>query len=367
LVNVEEPEEDFGSKIEKMGVIMILRKLTTAATSLLVASMAPAALASNADHFSDRTVTIVIPYGPGGTYDKYGASFSNHLGKYIPGKPTVILQHMPGAGGAKAMAYMYKVAPKTGFHMFVPIDNIVVNQLMRPKKMRFKAQEFNFLGSANQTNVVLVARSDSGATSINAWKSGNVSLIGATSGKSSSGYIVPQLSMGLLGLRGRVVTGYKGSSRSILAIEQGEAQMAAFNWLAWSSKVPHWFKGDKPFANAILQIGAWKDPALPNVPMLSDMVPKADKALVAFLGTAGSVGRGLAYPPRVEKATVGVVREAFNQMAADKKFKAELKKRKLRLIPSTGQQIQKIIEDTIKQSSPAVIAKVKKLVFGAGS
>ncbi|MEK9848118.1 MAG: tripartite tricarboxylate transporter substrate-binding protein [Rhodospirillaceae bacterium] len=346
---------------------MKLLKMTTALGTMALLTSAPVALASNAEHFTDRTMTIVIPYGPGGTYDKYGASFSNHIGRFIPGKPTVILQHMPGAGGAKAMAYMYNVAPKAGFHMTVPIDNIVVNQLMRPKKMRFKAQEFNYLGSANQTNVVLVARSDSGAVSVNAWKNGGVSLIGATSGKSSSGYIVPRLSMGLLGLKGRVVTGYKGSSRSILAIEQGEAQMAAFNWLAWSSKVPHWFKGQKPFARAILQIGAWKDPALPNVPMLSDMVSKSDKALVAFLGTAGSVGRGLAYPPRVDKKTVAVIRTAFDKMAADKKFSSELKKRKLRLIPSTGKQIQAIIEKTVKESSPEVIAKVKKIVFGVGS
>ena len=264
------------------------------------------------------------------------------------------------------MAYLYNVAPKNGFFATVPLDNIVTNQLLRPKKMRFKAQNFNYLGSSNQTNIIVVARSDSGVTSIDEWKKGK-SLIGATSGKSSSGYLAPALTMGLLNLKGRIVTGYKGSSRSIMSIEQGESQMAGFNWLAWSSKVPHWFKGQKPFARAILQIGAWKDPALPNVPMLSDMVSKSDKALVAFLGTAGSVGRGLAYPPRVDKKTVAVIRTAFEKMAADKKFSSELKKRKLRLIPSTGKQIQAIIEKTVKESSPEVIAKVKKIVFGVGS
>ena len=346
---------------------MISKKLMVASAALSIMSASSVAYASTAEHFQDRTITIVIPYGPGGTYDKYGSSFSNHIGKFIPGKPTVILQHMPGAGGAKAMGYMYKVAPKVGFHMFVPLDNIVVNQLMRPKKMRYKAQDFNYLGSSNQTNIVVVARSDTGAASIDAWKKGGVALIGATSGKSSSGYIAPRLAMGLLGLKGRIVTGYKGSSRSILAIEQGEAQMAAFNWLAWASKVPHWFKGEKPFARAILQLGAFKDPALPNVPMLGDIVPQSQKALVAFLGSAGPIGRGLAFPPGVDKDTVAVVRTAYNKMNADKKFEAELKKRKLRLMPSTGQQIQSIIKKTIKESSPEVIAKVKKIVFGGGS
>lgn len=334
-----------------------------AITSALIAgiTISTAVVASNAKHFKDRTVTIVIPYGPGGTYDKYGASFSNHLGKHIPGKPTVILQHMPGAGGSKAQAYMYNVAPAKGFHMFVPLDNVVVNQLLRPKRMRYKADKFHYLGSSNQTNVIMVVRADTGIKKIQDMK--NIAVIGATSGTGSSGYLTPMVAWGLLNLKGRMITGYKGSSRSILAVEQGEAQMAAFNWLAWSSKVPHWFKGKKPFARAILQTGFFKDPDLPDVPMLIDLVAKKDRPLVGFLASAGPIGRGLAYPPGVKSATVETVRTAYNKMNADPKFAAELKKRKLRLIPSTGKKIQEIVNTALKESSPAVIARVKKLVF----
>jgi len=342
---------------------MFLKKLMVASTALTAMSVSTAAVASTADHFKDRTMTIVIPYGPGGTYDKYGASFANHIGKFIPGKPTVILQHMPGAGGTKAMAYLYNVAPKNGFFATVPLDNIVTNQLLRPKKMRFKAQNFNYLGSANQTNIIIVARSDSGVTSVGEWKKGK-SLIGSTSGKSSSGYLAPALTMGLLNLKGRIVTGYKGSSRSIMAIEQGESQMAGFNWLAWSSKVPHWFKGDKPFATAIVQIGFEKDPALPNVPMLTDLVATEDKPLVSFLAASGPIGRGLAYPPKVNSQYVAAARTAFNEMTKDKAFAAELKKKRLRLIPSTGEQIQKVVNDSIKEASPAIVKKVRAIIFG---
>lgn len=342
---------------------MISKKLMVASAVLTVMAGSSVALASTAEHFKDRTMTIIIPYGPGGTYDKYGASFANHIGNFMPGKPTVILQHMPGAGGTKAMSYLYNVAPKNGFFATVPLDNIVTNQLLRPKKMRFKAQNFNYLGSSNQTNIIIVARSDSGVTSMDAWKKGG-SLIGATSGKSSSGYLAPALTMGLLNLKGRIVTGYKGSSRSIMSIEQGESQMAGFNWLAWSSKVPHWFKGDKPFARAIVQIGVVKDPDLPNVPMLSNLVAAKDRPLVSFLAASGPIGRGLAYPPKVSAEYVAAARSAFDKMNADKAFAAELKKKRLRLIPSTGQQIQKIVSNSIKEASPAVVKKVRQIIFG---
>ena len=127
-----------------------------------------------------------------------------------------------------------------------------------------------------------------------------VALIGATSGKSSSGYIAPRLTMGLLGLKGRIVTGYKGSSRSILAIEQGEAQMAALNWLAWASKVPHWFKGESPLLEPF---AAWcvQRSRLTKCSNAGRYRPSITKSARSLLGSAGPIGRGLAFPPGVTR------------------------------------------------------------------
>ena len=318
-----------------------------------------------AKNFAGKTMKIVIPYGPGGTYDKYGVVFSNHLAKHIPGNPNIILQHMPGAGGSKAMNWIYNVAPKDGLTMIVPLDNGVTNQLMRPEKMRYDARKLNWLGSSNQTNVVMVVRSDTGITKLSDLK--NKPLIGSTSGKGSSGYINPMLINGLFGYKIKMVTGYKGSSKSIFAIEQGESQMAAFNWLAWASKVPQWFEGEKPFARAIAQIGIFRDPDLPkSVPMVSELVTdEMDKKAVGFLSVAGLLGRGLALPPGVDQETINVLRAAYDKMNADPAFAAELKKRKLRLIPSSGADIQKIVVESVNNASPDVVKHARKLIFGS--
>ena len=237
---------------------------------LAAAGLAIAAGGASAQMYDGKTIRIIIPYGPGGTYDKYGQTFSDNLGKHIPGNPTIIVQHMPGAGGSKAMNWFANAAPKDDAHLIVPLDNSVVNQLMRPKKMRYDARNFRWVGSSNQTNMVMVSRTDIG---VNSWEDmKKVQMICSTSGKSSTGYIVPKLASSLLGFKIKMVTGYKGSSRSILAVEQGETNCASFNWLAWSSKVPQWFKGDKPFAKAVLQVGIFRDPDLPaDVPMLGDL------------------------------------------------------------------------------------------------
>ena len=323
---------------------------------------APAAFAAEASYFKGRTVTINIGYGFGGSYGMYARTFAANLGKHIPGNPTIVVKSTPGAGGMKMTNYAYNVMPRNGHDLFVPPDVLVINQLMRPKKMKFDARDFTWLGSSNQTNSIMVVRTDTGVKTIADMK--KIRIVGATSGKSSNGYISPKLAMALLGLKGDVITGYKGSAKSIFAIEQGEVQMASFNWQTWRSKVSRWFEGDKPFVRAILQVGATKDPDLPDVPMLSDMVSGADKAVVAFVSTAGALGRGMAVPPKTPKHVIATLRKAYDAMNADPSFKADLDKRKLRLIPTKGAALQKIVNNAIRDAKPAVVKRAAKLVYG---
>ncbi len=325
---------------------------------------APAA-AADAAHFKGKTVTISIGYGFGGSYGMYSRTFAKNLGRHIPGNPTIVVKSMPGAGGMKMTNYAYNVMPRNGHDLFVPPDILVINQLMRPKKMRFDARNFTWLGSSNQTNSIMVVRSDTGVRSIEDMK--RIRIVGATSGKASNGYISPKLAMGLLGLKGDVITGYKGSAKSIFAIEQGEVQMASFNWQTWRSKVSNWFEGDKPFARAILQVGAQVDPDLPKVPMLSDMVTGADKAVVAFVSTAGALGRGMAVPPKTPKHVIAMLRKAYDAMNADPAFAADLEKRRLRLIPTKGEALQKIVNQAIKDAKPAVVKRAASIVYGSSS
>jgi tripartite-type tricarboxylate transporter receptor subunit TctC len=317
------------------------------------------------DHYKEKTITVTIPYGPGGTYDKYGSSFTNHFGKQLSSKPNMIMQYMPGAGGAKAMNWFANVAPKGGYNMLVPLDNTVVNQVLRPKKMRYNSNDFNWLGSSNQTNSVLVIRTDAGINHILDMR--NKQAISSSSGKFSSTYLFIKLAAGLLNLKVQTVTGYKGSSRAMFAVEQGETHMTAPNWLAWSSKVPHWFEGKKPFAKAILQNGFQPDPDLKGVPMLTDLVKPEDKALASFLASAGPLGRGLILPPGAPKWMITPLRRAYDRMNASPAFVAELKKRKLRLIASTGEEIQAVVAKALKDTSPAVAARARKIIFGGGS
>jgi len=143
--------------------------------------------------------------------------------------------------------------------------------------------------------------------------------------------------------------------------------VAAVNWLAWSAKVPHWFTGDKPFTRAIVQISAFVDPDLLDFHMLSDLVKPEDKPLMAFMASAGGLGRGLALPPSVYKKAIATLRTSYDAMNADSAFAAELKKLKLHLIASSGEKIQKLVEKALNASTSEVVTKVREIIFGGGS
>ena len=344
----------------------MLKKLKIAIPIVMAAATLSTASLANAlgKMYEDKTITITIPYGPGGTYDKYGSSFSNHLGKQIPGNPTIILQYMPGAGGSRAMNWFANVAPRQGYNLLVPLDNSLVNQLLRPKKMKYNANDFRWLGSSNQTNSVICIRSDSGVKTVADMK--RIKTIASVTGPASSTFLFISLAAKLLDWKVQIVGGYKGSSRAMFAVEQGETQMTAPNWLAWGSKVPHWFVGKKPFARCILQNGYEKDPApaMQGVPMLTDLIKPDEKPLALFLASAGPLGRGLVLPPKAPKRLVAPLRAAYDRMNKSKKFLAELKKRRLRLIPTSGVAIQKMVADTLKSASPAVIKRARKIIHG---
>ncbi len=340
----------------------MLRLTKYLSITLAVAGIAALASqpAASAEFYAGKQMKITIGYGFGGTYGKYSRLFAEHLARHIPGKPTIVVESRPGAGGIKAMNYAANVMRNDGLNMFVPLDGGVVAQLIFANKVKFDMSKFISLGSANQTNVILVLRSSTGITKWDQLKTKQV-ILGAT-GLGSTGYIFPKLLNGMLGTKIKVITGYKGSSKTGLAIEQGEVSGAAFNWLFWRSKYERWFKGDNPKARAILQIGLEVDPDLPNVPMVSDLVSAEHKPIADFFGLTGLLGRGLAVPAGTPMDKVKILRTAFDAMVVDPVFIADVKKRRLRVIATKGAQIDKLIADALSGASPAVVAAAQKFI-----
>lgn len=341
------------------------RHIAVFGAALGIAAMVSGPAKSQEFDFSGKQVKIAIGFGFGGTYGKYSQMFADQLKQYIPGNPTIVVDSRPGAGGMRMTNYAANAMPADGYNYMVPPDSSIIVQLMQPEKAKYDMSKFTWIGTANQTNVIVVVRSDTG---IESWKDllSKEIPMGST-GLGSTAYIIPNLVNGLLDTKMNVVSGYKGSSKTGLSVEQGETQGAAFNWLFWKSKYERWFQGDKPFARAILQVGHFRDPDLPkSVPMLKDLVDDKDKGIVEFIGALGLIGRGLAAPPGTPKEAIAVMKTAWEKMIGDPRFAAEAEKRKLRVIPASGEEVQKVVTAAIEQAraKPELVARASEVVYG---
>ena len=313
--------------------------------------------------YKGRTVTIVVGYGAGGTYGKTSLLLSRHLGKFIPGNPTLVVQHMPGAGGLKAANYAYNAMPKEGFHFLMPPDMSIVSQVLRPAKVKYDARNFTFLGRVFGSNNLVAVRRDTGVTSLDAARKKQV-IMGST-GKGSPTFIVTSLVNGMLGAKFKIVTGYKGSARTRQAMEQGEVQGVSLAWAAWKNAHLHWFQGADSFAVGIVQSGFRRDPDLPGIPLISELVEGAEaKAAADLIATSSLIGRSLVLPPGAPKELVEPLREAFWKVVNDPAFMADAKKTKLPLLQFKGAEIQSTAE-RILGMSPDTAAKARKAIFGS--
>jgi hypothetical protein len=127
------------------------------APSPLVAAQ-PASSAGVEDFYKGKTVSLLIGYSVGGGYDTYGRLVARHLGKHIPGNPTIVPAEHERAGSLKAANYLYSVAPKDGS----VIGTFSRSQGIAPliDKAEFDSTKFTWLGSVTDEVSLCVTRHD---------------------------------------------------------------------------------------------------------------------------------------------------------------------------------------------------------------
>ena len=334
--------------------------------ALGLTSVSTSALAQDiSDVYKDRTATILVGYGAGGTYGRTSLLLGKHFGDAIPGSPNLVVQHMPGAGGLKATNYFYNVAPKNGLNMLMPPEMTVVSELLRPNKVKFKCQEFTWLGRVFGQNTTLVVRRDTGIKTMKDLMKKQINV--ASSGKGSPTYIIPTTLNALLGTKLKAVIGYRGSQKMQFAMEQGEVSGVALGWTAWVSGRPHFFTGgDKSYALALVQSGYSRQKGLEHIPLIRELITnETDKNVARMLGSAGVLGRGLVLPPGAPTRLVKPLRAAFAKVTKQEAFIKDAHKRGLLVDPISGKDIQKVINELM--SMPAsTVKRARNLIFPKG-
>jgi tripartite-type tricarboxylate transporter receptor subunit TctC len=307
-----------------------------------------------ADFYARKTVTIAVGFSPGGNYDLYARLLARHIGNHIPGRPSVIVQNVPGAGSRRLANVLHTIGPHDGTMIGLPNQGIAMDQALGSDGVQFDARSFHWLGSPiDEVNVFW------------AWHTHPIRRIedakerefvaGAT-GPGSPTTFYPRIMNTLLGTRFKVVAGYPGSNELDLAIEKGEVSGRVVGWS--SLKITSDFVPTGK-ARVLLQFGLRKAPDLPGVRLLPELAGSdRDRQIFEYLCLVPATGRPFFMPPGTPNERVAAMRAAFVATLKDPAFLAEAGRSKLEISPVSAEELAAIM-GRMFNAPPDVLAAAK--------
>ncbi len=321
-------------------------------------AVAPRVGEAQSSLYEGKTVTIVVGYKPGGGYDTVARLLAKHLPKHIPGKPTVIVQNMPGANSLIAANHVYNVAKPDGLTIGTFNRNLPLGQLLKVSGVKFDMTKFAWIGSAASESTVLAIRADLPYQNFDELrKSGKEIVIGAT-GPGASTYDFPLLLKEFLGVNLKIVSGYSSSADIMLAIERKEVDGRAGSYSSMLSYV------SRNLVRPVIRAGA-TEPGIEQLPVDADLAstPRA-KAIMTLRAAPEVIGRPYVMPPGTPDDAVKVMREAFRNAIKDPEMTVESKKAKMDLEFVSGDAALKIVKEVLTQPKDIVDEFGKYIKFG---
>jgi tripartite-type tricarboxylate transporter receptor subunit TctC len=325
------------------------------AALVVLAAMAPARAAGPEDFYRGKTVSLVIGYSAGGGYDAYGRLVARHLGKHIPGNPSVVAQNMTGAGSLKAANYIYGVAPKDGTAIGTFSRSLAIAPLIG--KAEFDSTKFTWLGSVTDEVSLCLTRHDS---PVKTWS--DVLAKETTFGGEGAGSdpnIFALLYRNVFGAKIKLVTGYPGTNEIQLAIERGEVDgLCGLSWSTLKGRYTHWLKDKK--ANILVQAGIKKEAELPSVPSASELARTPEQTQILNLLLIGqAMARPLAAPPGIPADRKAALIAAFDATLKDAEFLAEAKRLNFDVNPVPAARLDALLAQAYA-TPKEVVAKAAK-------
>lgn len=318
---------------------------------------------SVSDFYKGKTISAIIGFGPGGGYDTYMRTLTNHMGKHIPGNPKMVPRNMPGAGGMIAANYIYNSAPKDGTLIGIFASSTLFSKALGEKRANFQIRGFTWIGNLDQTVGTCAVWHKSGYKSFDDIRKRGA-IFGGT-GPSGVGATFPRGMNAMLGTKIKIITGYPGSSSVVLAMKREEIHGGCTFALSslMSARYKDWKSGR---IKVVIQTGIEKSPLLKGVPHIYDFAKsEEDRQVMNLIYGPHVLGRPISAPPGVPDDRAKALQAAFQATVKDPAFLAEAKKRRLAINPWGPKEINDII-DKFTSYPPSTYKKVASVLnFGA--
>ena len=328
------------------------------AALLAFALAAPRTGLAQSSPFEGKTVIIVVGFKTGGGYDRTARILARHLPKHLPGKPTVIVQNMPGANSITAANHVYNVARPDGLTLGTFNRNLVLAQLTHVPGVKYDMRKFAWIGSAASETTILAIRADLPYKSFDELrKAGKTVVIGAT-GPGANTYDFPLLLKEFLGIDFKIVSGYSSSSDIMLAIERKEVDGRAGSYSSLQQFIGRGLVRPLVRARAV-------EPGIENLPVDESLAPNPRaRAIMALRSAPEVIGRPFVLTPGTPAETVRLMREAFVNAIKDPELVAEATKAKMEFEFIGGDETLKIVNEVLSQPKDVVDEFGKYIKFG---
>jgi len=324
--------------------------------ALIGALLPMAALAQ--PNFAGKTVTIVVGYKPGGGYDATARMLARHLPNHLPGKPTVIVQNMPGGNSIIGANHMYNVAKPDGLTIGTFNRNLPIAQLTKVQGVKFDMLKFAWVGSAANEATILAIRNDLPYKNFDELRKAKQQVVIGSTGPGANTHDFPLLLKDLLKVNLKIVSGYSSSADIMLAVERKEVDGRAGSYTSLKPFI------DRKLVRPIIRARS-NEAGIEQLPIDETFAatPRA-KAIMALRSAPEVIARPYVLPPNTPADIVKVYRDAFAATIKDPALVAESQKAQFDLAYTSGDQAMKVLKEVLSQPKDIVDEFSKYVKFG---
>ncbi|HTV38242.1 MAG TPA: tripartite tricarboxylate transporter substrate-binding protein [Xanthobacteraceae bacterium] len=336
-----------------------MHRILIVALSML-AAISAARAQSVEEFYHTHAVTIVVGNSAGGGYDLNARLLARHIGKHIPGNPTVIVQNHPGAGGLNAANYIYSIAPKDGSLIGI-VGRI---QILEPlfSKQDFDGTKYTWIGSISSDVSTCISWRTSQVRTWGDLMTKTFTAAGQGAGADPDTYAL--MIKNLFGAKVKLVTGYPGTNEQTLAMERGEVDgLCGISYSTLKTRHRDWLKNKS--INILVQNALEGTPDLPDVPVIVDFVKdKETMQIVKLIVSTEKMARPFMAPPGIPADRAAALRDAFMATMKDPDFIAEADHLGIEISPMTGSAIETLLKELYATPND-VVTKAAAIMSGA--
>jgi len=338
-----------------------VKTLSVITTALVVFAAADQRTIAAQDFYKDKTLTIVVGYSPGGSFDLYARVLARYIGRYLPGNPTRVVENMTGAGGIIAANNLYNIAKPDGLTIGAWAAPLVLQQIMGNEAAKFDGRKFGYLGVPSPYDTVCTFNDKSGIANMNDWFAAKRPMKISSIGPGTSTSDIPKLLKVALNLPLEVLDGYKGGADARMAVESAEVDGYCGSWQTVETVWRSAYESGK--IRAILQASLEPYSKYKEVP-LAISYAKTDLArqLITVADSAHGAQFPYTVPPGILKDRLEILQKGFVSTLKDPELLAEANKSKLDIEVIDGPTIAKKL-GLLYELQPAVIAKLKEVLL----